>query len=67
MTFLAALAANLVKWLLEKVGSFFFSLYQKLARRKQIESDAKASVQPLKDAKTPEEVDSATNSTLGGI
>lgn len=67
MTFLAGLAAQLLEWLLTKLGGAIVSLWQKLAKRSAIEDSAKESVQPLKDAKTGEEIDNATKDTLGGI
>lgn len=66
MTFLATLCAQLAEWLLSKGWTALSDLFAKLARRSEIQKEADTSVQPLKDAKTGDAVDKATDSTLNG-
>ncbi len=66
MTFLASLAASLIEWLLQKGWVEIVHIEQILAKRKQITSDANASVEPLKNATTGDAIDSATDTTLNG-
>ena len=67
MNFLAAICTQLIQWALQKVGALIAAAYAKFKRREQIEKEADASVKPLKDAKTKDEIDKATDSTLGGF
>lgn len=67
MAFLAGLAADLVEWLLTKVWVAASALAEKLEKRSANKDAAQASVQPLKGAKTGDEIDKATDSTLGGL
>jgi len=64
MQFLVALAASLMKWIIEKAVIYFLALTKKLNRRKQVQEDAQASVRPLKDAITGEQIDAATDDAL---
>jgi uncharacterized membrane protein YraQ (UPF0718 family) len=64
MTFLTGLAAQLIYMILGAVVSLVAAYVYTLMRRAQLEKQAKESVQPLKDAKTPKEIDDAADSTL---
>jgi hypothetical protein len=64
VTFLAKLAALIIlpvlNWLYDKIKGIV-----RLGEiNKKIEDEAKTTVQPLKDAKTAEEIDHATDSAL---
>lgn len=74
MNFLGGLIAGFAKamlqWLGELLAKFFQYLYDKyqiFRKREKVDKEAKDSVQPLKDAKTKEEVDAATDSALDGF
>lgn len=67
MGFLAALAADLVKWGIEKLSAWAVKTWHMLSRRKEIQKQSEDSVKPLKDATTGDEIDKATDSTLGGL
>lgn len=54
-----ALVSAIVGWLSKVVHSWL--------QDRKTESEAKESVQPLKNAKTGEEIDKATDSALGGF
>lgn len=64
MKFLVAVAAQVLQWLLEKLGSYLNAVFKRLKKEKEIEEEAKASVEDLKKAKTGEEVDKATDTAL---
>lgn len=57
----------LLDWFLEKIIGLFSSLYKKYKKDEEIKENAKESVQPLKDAKTGEEIKNATKSALDGF
>lgn len=67
MTFLALLAEKLIEWLLAKGWNALAAWIAKMTRRNQIKKEADTSVEPLKNAKTGEEVENATDSTLSGL
>ncbi len=57
--------ANLIlNWLWGKASAFFIGLFNKIRRQKAVDQSSKDSVQPLKDAKTPEEIDAAADDAL---
>jgi len=67
MGFLAGLVADLAEWAITKGVTFLSALWSKLSNRTKVIDAAQASVQPLKDAKTGDAVDKATDSTLSGL
>lgn len=67
MSFLGQLALAVCQWLLTKAGEALVKIFNKMRRRKKIDDEAQASVQPMKDAKTGAETDEATDSDLNGI
>jgi hypothetical protein len=67
MSFLAALVADLVKWGLGKLFDLVSVAVKRMQRRSEVQKQAEDSVKPLKDAKSAEEIDRATDSTLGGL
>lgn len=64
MSFLVGVCAQLGEWLLTKLVGLVQGLIEKMMLRKKIEDDAKDSVQPLKDAKTGDEIDAASDDAL---
>ncbi len=66
MAFLAGLAASLIEWLLQKGFVEVVQLEQMLAKRREIQTSATQSVQPLKNATTGDAIDKATSSALDG-
>lgn len=66
MSFLVSLCSQLIIWIIEKAGAALAALVQKLVREKKIEDEAKESVEPLKKATTPDEIDKAADSALNG-
>ena len=54
-------------FLVEKIGGAIKGAMTKLRRNKEIDDEAKRSVEKLKDAKTGKEVDDAADDVLGGV
>lgn len=52
---------------IDKLSAWAKDLLAKRAERKRIKEEAEKSVQALKDAKTGNEIDAATDSTLDGF
>ncbi len=67
MSFLTGLLADLVEWGIGKIYSWAKALVTKLENRSANQAAAAASVQPIKDANTGAQIDSATNSDLNGL
>lgn len=67
MQFLAALLAQLLERILSMIGSAAIAAWKRVARRKEIAKQADESVQPLREAKTGEEIDRASDSALDGF
>lgn len=57
------LAQTLIGWLVEILGG----LIARALRRKKIEEKAKESVEPLKKAKSADEIDKASDEALDGF
>lgn len=64
MDLIAAVFAKIGEWLLSKLSAFVAAAIQTAIRRKKIDDASGDSVQPLKDAKTGDEIDKASDSAL---
>lgn len=64
MSFLTGLLSSVLEWALSKFTSWIAALINTAKRQSQVDNEAQQSVQPLKDAKTPEEIDAATHDAL---
>lgn len=53
--------------MLERLTTFVVGLYQEYLKKKQIEPDAQKSMEPLKNAKTGEEIEKATDPAVDGF
>lgn len=62
--FLSVLASIFLEFFWPKIVEGYKNLKEKMAKRKEIETEAKKSVEPLKKAQTKEEIDSAANNAL---
>lgn len=71
MTFLASVAGYVVTAILSALGGWLLKIlhnqYQDVSQNKQAADQAQQSVQPLKDAKTADEISKSTDSALGGL
>jgi hypothetical protein len=63
--------AGIGKWIVEGVLGYILkaldAFLTKVLRRKAIDKSADASVEPLKEAKTADEIDKAADSALNGL
>lgn len=64
MTFLIKAALD---WLWGKLANFIGALIAKFINRAEVKKDESASVDPLKNAKTAQEIEDATKSALDGL
>ena len=64
MNFLAAVATKLGQWLISWVAGLVAAAVARYLRRKQIDEESQNSTDPLKKAKTGDEIDKATDSAL---
>ncbi len=64
MGFLSAVLAKIVEWAVVGVGGYVIALIEKMKNRKDNQNSADASVKPLEDAKTAQEISDATDAAL---
>lgn len=64
MSFLTGIVSSLIEWGIGKLYSWLSGLAAIANRQKQVQDQAQQDVQPLKDAKTPQEIEDATKSSL---
>jgi hypothetical protein len=64
VNFLAAVATKLGQWLISWVAGLVAAAVARYLRRKQIDEESQNSTDPLKKAKTGDEIDKATDSAL---
>lgn len=62
-TLVGLIIPAILEWITAKIASFV----AKLRRTKEVKKQSEESVIPLKEAKTADEIDSATDSTLSGF
>ena len=71
MAFLSSVAGYVVTAILSAIGGWllkvFHNWYTDVSQNKQAASDAQASVQPLKDAQSADDISKATDNALGGL
>lgn len=65
--FWAALASIFLEFFWPKIQEAYKNFREKLDRRKEIETEAKKSAEPLKKAETKEEIEKATDNILDGF
>lgn len=53
--------------IVERLGAYLAQTYARWKRNKQIDEQAKQSTEPLKNAKTGQEIDDATDDALGHL
>lgn len=67
MSFLAGLLAQVIEWLLTQAFSILNKDYEQYKADKQAAADAKAALDKLKAAQSAEEIDKATDDSLGKL
>jgi hypothetical protein len=67
MSFLIGLAAQVLEWIISKVLATISKNRAQAALDQKAKDEAQQSVDALKNAKTGEEIDKATDSTLSGL
>lgn len=61
------LVTLILNWLWGKLAEVIGKLIAQLRRKKEIEKEAEASVEPLKKAETAKEIDDAADDALSGF
>ena len=64
---LATIGRFLLDWFLSKIVAWVGAFIAKMKRRDEIKEESKESVEPLKKAKTEEEIDAAIPKSLDGF
>lgn len=64
MAFLSGLLADVLEWVIGKLASWITGEVKAAQHNAEVGKEAEQSVQPLKDAKTPEQIDAATHDAL---
>ncbi len=67
MAFLKTLAFWVMEWIMTKIVVLFTKARERMNRDERIKREAEKSVEPLKKAKTSDEIDKASDDALGGF